>query len=98
VTRRVTCRFHGDQRQTFVRKHIVETLHDRARRGFFWADGEGDGECAWCARCEDRRVAGGGEWTDALTDEMDIALLCGSCFDAAKRINGIDTEANHGRS
>ena len=88
MTGTVTCATHGEQRKTFVCKHIVQTLHDRAPRGFFWADDDGS-ECAWCAECEDRRLAAGGEWTDDLTDDMDIALLCGSCFDAAKRINGI---------
>jgi hypothetical protein len=39
----------------------------------------------------DRRVAAGGEWTDKLTDEMDIALLCGSCFDTAGRIDRVET-------
>ena len=90
MTRTVTCPVHGDQRRTFVCKHIVQTLEDRRARGFFFADDEdGDGECAWCAECEDRRVAAGGDWSDELTDEMDIALLCGSCFDTAKRINGV---------
>ena len=90
MTRTVTCRTHGEQRRTFVCKHIVQTLHDRTPRGFFWADGEaGEDDCAWCAECEERRAAAGGEWTVELTDEMDIALLCGSCFDTAKRINGI---------
>ncbi len=91
MTKTVTCRTHGEQRRTFVCRHIVETLRDRRPRGFFWADGDGedDDECAWCAECEDKRVAAGGDWSDALTDEMDIALLCGSCFDTAKRINGV---------
>ena len=54
----VTCTVHGDQREAFVCKP-VEDLHERARGGFFRADREGDGECAWCAECEDRRVAAG---------------------------------------
>jgi hypothetical protein len=90
VTKIVVCRTHGEQRETFVCKHIVETLHDRRPRGFFWAGGDGDGdECAWCAECEDKRIAAGEEWTDELTNDMGIALLCGSCFDTAKRINGV---------
>jgi hypothetical protein len=31
------------------------------------------------------------KWTDELTDEMDIALLRGSCFDTARRIDGVET-------
>ena len=87
--KRVACPVHGDQRRTFVCKHIVESLQDRRPRGFFWAEEDGEDECVWCAECENRRVAGGGDWSDELTDEMDIALLCGSCFDTAKRINGV---------
>jgi hypothetical protein len=56
---------------------------------FFFGEEEGDGECAWYSECADRRVAAGGDWSEDLTDEMDIALLCGSCFDTAKRIKGI---------
>jgi hypothetical protein len=91
VTKSVNCPIHGDQRATFVCKHIVQSLRDRRPRGFFWADEDraSESECAWCAECEDRRVAAGGDWSDELTDEMNIALLCGSCFDTAKRINGV---------
>ena len=89
MIRTVSCSLHGEQRRTFVCKHVVETLRDRRPRGFFWADDGDEGDCAWCAECEERRVAAGGDWSDELTDEMEIALLCGSCFDMAKRINGL---------
>jgi hypothetical protein len=39
----------------------------------------------------DKRAAAGEAWTDEMTDEMDIALWCGTCFDAARRINGVET-------
>jgi hypothetical protein len=93
VIRRVTLSVHQDERETFCCKSR-ETLRDRARRSFLRADWADDGEGAWCAPREDGRVADDGEgawcapWDDrrvaaggGLTDEMGIALLCGSCFD-----------------
>jgi hypothetical protein len=91
VTRRVTCTAHGDQREPFACEPVGEALHERARRGFFCAEREGEREAAWCAEREDRRVAAGGERRDERTDEMDIALLRGSCFDTARRIDGVET-------
>ena len=81
MIRRATLRVHGDQRETFCCKYMGGTLGDRARRGFIWANRTDDGGYAWYAPREDRRVAARGERTDELTDEMGIALLCGSCFD-----------------
>jgi hypothetical protein len=91
VTRRATCTAHGDRREALVFKPVEEALHERARRGVFCAEREGEREAAWCAEREDRRVAAGGERRDERTDEMDIALLRGSCFDTARRIDGVET-------
>lgn len=57
------------------------------------ASGEGKGVCvgfdpdnplalypdAWCEACEQRRAAAG-EWTDQVSKEADIKLLCGGCY------------------
>jgi hypothetical protein len=48
---RINCSLHGDSEVTIVCLHIVETLHDRAARGFWWAlddDGEYQATCTLC--------------------------------------------------
>ena len=41
---------------------------------------------AWCSSCEDRRVEAGGDWTPEVEAELGIQILCGSCYESAKRI------------
>jgi hypothetical protein len=76
---KVECQVHGKQAGAFVCQHLVS--------------GEGRGVCigfdpenplalypdAWCEACERRRAAAG-EWTDEVTKEANIKLLCGGCY------------------
>jgi hypothetical protein len=41
---------------------------------------------AWCSDCEEVRVAEGGDWTDAAMAFVQAKLLCGGCYDRAKKI------------
>jgi hypothetical protein len=85
---RVTCSVHGTQDETFVCAHIVETLHTGKAVGFHWPrESAGDPRPdAWCTQCENKRVAGGGEWTEEVMEFVDMKVLCGACYDRAKDI------------
>jgi len=88
----VECQTHGQQERTFVCQHIVQTLRDGQRRGFFWGDPDPGGTRgdAWCAQCDAMLEAAGGTWTDELGAKAKVSILCGACYDEAKRINGFD--------
>lgn len=84
----VECERHGPQPETFVCQHIVQTLRDRKPRGFFWADTPDPRPDAWCTECNDRVQRAGGQWTPEAERAAKIKLLCGSCYDEAKALNG----------
>jgi hypothetical protein len=69
--------------------HIVRSLQDRQPRGFFWAI-EGDQEYpdAWCAECNERLSAAGGEWSEALEADAQVRVLCARCYETARALNG----------
>ena len=82
--RRVKCATHGTSLPTFVCIHL---LHGEAQ-GFFHADEMGPDEGrpnAWCGACEERRIAGGGEWNDET--EPQVSLACTDCWDTFQRRN-----------
>ena len=86
----VDCGIHGKQERTFVCQHIVQTLRDRQRRGFYWGAAEpgttrGN---AWCGECDKMLEAAGTNWTEELEKVAKISILCGGCYDEAKRLNG----------
>ena len=88
MERTVTCYVHGPQAETFVCQHVVQTLRDGVRRGFFWAyDSDQHRPDAWCSECNSRVAATGGEWTEEVVALAKVSLLCGACYDAAKAIN-----------
>lgn len=84
----VHCDEHGEQEATFVCQHIVQTLADHEPRGFFWSGSSTQSRPdAWCSKCETLREQSGGEWTDAVMEHVKIRLLCGACYDLAKKLN-----------
>jgi len=42
---------------------------------------------AWCDACESRFQAAGGNWEGEPEEKADIKILCGSCYDEAKRFH-----------
>lgn len=86
---KVECQVHGSKAATFVCQHL--------------ALGEATGVCigfdpenplalypdAWCAACERRRAAAG-EWTDEVSEEAGIKLLCSGCYMEACARNWIE--------
>ena len=93
MERTVTCQAHGEQPETFVCQHIVQTLDDGVPRGFFWArDADADRPDAWCSECNARVAVCAGEWTDDVLELAKVSLLCGRCYDRAKSIN-VSTES-----
>jgi hypothetical protein len=84
-TRTVECRLHGSQEETFVCRHIVDSLYTREAVGFHWpASATEPRPDAWCSECEQARIEAGGEWTDEAMSFASIQLLCGACYDTAK--------------
>ena len=85
----VECREHGPQEETFVCQHLARSLRALEPVGFFFArELRGD---AWCSACEEVRVREGGEtgdWNERSEAFVQITLLCGSCYDKVKRLNG----------
>jgi hypothetical protein len=85
--RQVHCQQHGSQAETFVCQHIASSLHSGRAVGFHWpASSTEPRPDAWCSACEEARVRAGGEWTDEVNALLGVKLLCGACYDAAKRI------------
>lgn len=89
MTDKVECSIHGIQDETFVCTHLADSLHTEKQVGFYYSDDDrGD---AWCSECEDVRIKEGGEsgdWNDESEAFAQIKLLCGSCYDKIKRLNG----------
>ena len=95
---KVSCAEHGEQDQTFVCKHIVEALHAGVSRGFFWASDAGNPRPdAWCHACNERVKKTGGEWTGEAEEHLGAKLLCGGCYDVAKRLRQ-DSSERDGRA
>jgi hypothetical protein len=82
--RQVVCDVHGATGPTYVCKHLV-TGKDL---GFFAADETtSERPDAWCSRCEQVRIAEGGEWNDRSESFAGITLICASCYDQARERN-----------
>jgi hypothetical protein len=84
----VECGRHGSQPATFVCRHLVQCVRDRQPAGFHTA-GNSDAERpdAWCSACEEKVQSTGGEWTDESESFAGVTLLCGQCYDQARRLN-----------
>ncbi len=81
---KLQCGTHGEQDETVVCRHIIDTLQDGEPRGFVWnrADGEFQALCTACNALSDDAFA-------AAEAEI-IRLLCFGCFQDAAALNGVD--------
>jgi hypothetical protein len=85
----VRCTTHGMQQETFVCQHIVQGMASRKRVGFFWTGDDPDNARpdAWCYECEERVRATGGEWVGEAESHLGAKVLCGACYDLAKKFH-----------
>lgn len=82
----VECTTHGTQQATFVCRHIVDGVRTRESVGFWTSrDPDNPRPDAWCTECQALVQATGGEWTDESEAFAGVTLLCGTCYDDAKR-------------
>ena len=90
----VHCHIHGEQQETFVCQHIVQGLSVNVPYGFWWAnDPENPRPSAWCTLCNDLVAKEGGEWTEEVLEVAKVKLLCGCCYDIAKKMNIDETDS-----
>jgi hypothetical protein len=84
----VSCDRHGVQAETFVCQHIAQSLVSREPVGFFWpADASERQPDAWCRECNQRVAATHGEWTGDAAAQLGAKILCGECYEEARRLN-----------
>ena len=84
----VECAEHGPQQATYVCRHLVESLRTGKKVGFWWADDpDNPRPDAWCSACEEKVQETGGEWVDESESFAGVTLLCGACYDRAKKLN-----------
>jgi hypothetical protein len=80
----VDCANHGRGSAAFVCGHLAAG----SRAGFYAAGGSGDPRPdAWCQRCEEVRLAEGGEWNRAAAAFLGVKLICAGCYDAVREKN-----------
>ena len=84
-TKLISCSRHGKAREpAFVCEHL---LHGTGR-GFFFDRADDDPHPdAWCKGCERLRIDNGGDWTEALTKQVNIQIVCDSCYQEIKERN-----------
>jgi len=73
-----------------VCRHILDGLRSRTRVGFFWTpfDAENPRPDAWCSECNGRvSEAGHGEWKGVALELLNPQVICGACYDVAKRFH-----------
>jgi len=79
----VECRIHGTSHATYVCQHLVKGQGV----GFFTNDDPDDPQPdAWCGDCE-KMLTKEGEWNDASESFAKVTLLCGGCYEVAKKRN-----------
>ena len=85
----VHCDIHGVQQETFVCQHIAQGMVTKTRVGFSCTLDEpaNPRPDAWCQACEERVRATGGEWVGETEAHADPKLLCGACYDLAKKFH-----------
>ncbi|MEO1243947.1 MAG: hypothetical protein AAFX54_18715 [Pseudomonadota bacterium] len=83
----VTCGTHGEQPQTFVCVHIIESVKDGEPKGFWWSRSEDGIWDAVCDACNNLSQ----EAFDALGPD-NIGIICLGCFEDAAALNEIELE------
>ena len=86
--RLVACKKHGSQGIGLVCEHIAFAVDRGECVGFFWGDDTDTAlPDAWCSECEVRVQKTGGEWEGEAEAHLGAKLLCGRCYDLAKKLN-----------
>ena len=84
---KIKCDTHGWQNEAFVCQHIVESMHTGIPVGFHWPeDSNSLHPDAWCSACEAARIQAGGDWTEEVTAQISVKLICAACYEYAKGI------------
>src|SRR5437867_3023893 len=93
----MSCRYMGISQRQFRRtinpllvfQHIAQGVIMKSRVGFFWTTHDRDNPRpdAWCKACEERVRATGGEWVGEAEAQLDPKVLCGACYDLAKKFH-----------
>jgi len=88
-TETMRCDAHGEQQRTRVCQHIVTGLTQKRRVGFWWTqyDPGNPRPDAWCTECEARVRGTGGDWIGDAATHLQPQVLCGECYDLAKRFH-----------
>jgi hypothetical protein len=86
--RTIKCGTHGSVGQAFVCSHLA--LEKEKSLGFFEPQFDPDDPepQAWCGDCE-KALNELGDWTDELTKEADIRLVCEFCFETIRGIHAV---------
>jgi len=78
------CGTHGEQPETFVCKHIVQSMKTGKEVGFYWSNND-DTYDAICNSCNNLSEA---QWEQ---DQAKLGrLLCLGCFKVAAELNGVE--------
>jgi hypothetical protein len=85
----ICCATHGEQQETMVCQHVFAGLVSKTRVGFFWStfDPGNPRPDAWCGECEKRVRATSGDWVGEAEANLNPQVLCGACYDLAKRFH-----------
>ncbi len=85
----VMCDEHGEQQATYVCQHLADSIETGNVVGYFCSTESPDNPRpdAWCIECEEyyQEI---GCWNDQTEKFAGITLLCGRCYDKAKKMNG----------
>ena len=80
ITQVLECQKHGVQESAFVCQHTLDSMYDGIKRGLhLWRDEAGTN--GWCDACDAAVLSG-------AKPRFDVKLLCLSCFEAVKDLNG----------
>ena len=88
--RAVRCGRHGDNREAFMCKHLLEG----AGQGFFsdTEDASNPYPDAWCSECE--RVLGESREFDSDYARATFKLVCGACYEEIKAKHVCESEGS----
>jgi hypothetical protein len=89
ASRTVHCARHGDNREAFMCKHLLEGFD----QGFFYdsADRNSPYPDAWCRACERVRSESGGDFESPYA-RATFKLVCGACYEEIKAKNVLTSE------
>jgi hypothetical protein len=87
----IRCEQHGVSHEAFVCKHLVYGKY----LGFFCDldDRQNPFPDAWCNGCELIRIEHNG-WNDVTEELIEIALVCGGCYEEIKEKNLLGSESS----